>query len=347
MSRLADLWLTLRDANVVVGEQPSVAQIETPWFVRALVAFSAWLAALFGLGFILLATGELLQSFSGSITLGAVLIVAAWGLLYRPKAEFFEHLGLALSLVGQVLIAFAGFDFPAVPWDVLAIFQAFLVLVMPNFLHRVFSAFAAASCFALTLQAGGVGFLFSGIVLFCCAWVWLNEFRYPHYHNIFTAIGYGLALALIQFKGSALLLHGGNTWRNGYQDVDLYWGALLSLAALLFVLCTLLVRYQQPLLGKLTLVLVVAAVVVAFASMHANGILIGVSLVLLGFSCSNRTLLVLGMMSLLFYLSAYYYQTDATLLFKSMTLLLVGVVLLVGRKLMRAAWPVTKETSDA
>lgn len=55
---------------------------------------------------------------------------------------------------------------------------------------------------------------------------------------------------------------------------------------------------------------------------------------LLGFASSNRVLLGLGVTSLLFYISSYYYTLEATLLVKSRTLLIVGLLLLAARWLM-------------
>ena len=62
--------------------------------------------------------------------------------------------------------------------------------------------------------------------------------------------------------------------------------------------------------------------------MEVLGLTAGMVIMLLGFA-GARVLLGLDIVSLLFYLSSYYYLLDATLLVKSGTLLLVGVVLLL------------------
>jgi uncharacterized membrane protein len=51
----------------------------------------------------------------------------------------------------------------------------------------------------------------------------------------------------------------------------------------------------------------------------------------------------LGIVSLLFYLSSYYYTLEATHLAKAQTLLVVGLVLLAARWLMRRWLPVGPE----
>jgi uncharacterized membrane protein len=66
-----------------------------------------------------------------------------------------------------------------------------------------------------------------------------------------------------------------------------------------------------------------------------------------GFFCANRVLLGLGIVSLLFYISSYYYLLDTTLLDKSQSLLVVGLILLFVRWLMHTIIPVQNEAEHA
>ena len=67
-------------------------------------------------------------------------------------------------------------------------------------------------------------------------------------------------------------------------------------------------------------------------------------IVVLGFANGNRVLTGLGIAALLFYVFAYYYLLQETLLFKSGVLLATGFVLLVARWIMHV---VSKERADA
>ncbi len=52
MSRTGeDLWGSLLKAGLVEGQPPATDTIESPWYVKAILAFSGWLAAIFLLGF--------------------------------------------------------------------------------------------------------------------------------------------------------------------------------------------------------------------------------------------------------------------------------------------------------
>jgi len=70
------------------------------------------------------------------------------------------------------------------------------------------------------------------------------------------------------------------------------------------------------------------------------------TIVLLGFANGNRVLVGLGIASLLFYVSGYYYLLDATLLVKSGVLAATGAVLIAARWLvLNVVMP--KERADA
>jgi uncharacterized membrane protein len=57
-------------------------------------------------------------------------------------------------------------------------------------------------------------------------------------------------------------------------------------------------------------------------------------IVLLGYAAANRVLAGIGLAALVFYLSAYYYTLEETLLYKSAVLAATGLVLLASRWLM-------------
>ena len=78
-------------------------------------------------------------------------------------------------------------------------------------------------------------------------------------------------------------------------------------------------------------------------SLEARGITVGLMILLLGFANSNRVLMGLGIIGLLFYISTYYYLLDTTLLNKSLSLLVIGAVLLAWRWSLLRFIPITQE----
>lgn len=340
---------TLLQAGLVQGYAPESDTLDSPWYIKLLLAISGWLAALFLLGFLGAGFEFVFRNAVASLMVGSIMIGSAFSLLRIPKNEFYEHAALAISLAGQALIVWAIFDNTnkEIGWLVTSIFQLVLAIVMPNFVHRVFSSFFTAFCFSMALASSGVPYIASSVVMFAAAWLWLHEFSYPKHMRKQRAIGYGLVLALIQIKGTALFSFSTIGWHAAKADMNLWiqpWlGEVLAGAVTLYVVWHILTQLGHGLSEPITIVALIGTVILAMVSMEARGITVGMLILLLGFAGSNRVLIGLGIISLLFYISSYYYLLNATLLEKSQTLLIVGLVLLVTRWLMLRIAPAGKE----
>jgi len=356
MTRSAELlWSKLAMAGIVVGDQPEQASLESPWYVKLLMAFFGWLAAVFLIGFIGAGLAFVIDSTPASLIAGAAMIVGAFFILRSRKKEFFEHFALAISLAGQVLLlwslndnnAFGSTQF----WVIAALLQMLLALVIPDFVHRVFSAFSASVALHLAFASQTMHFLIPGILLFGCVWLWLSEYRFPAHIQRIQAIGYGLVLALIPFKGSLLFPYGNLFWYEfqGRSTISLPWwlGELVLSLALVFLVWQLSIRYRELMSQKMLVAVSLATIILVALSFEVPGISMAIAILLLGFAGSNPVLQGLGIVSLLFNASAYYYLLETTLLFKAWILLSLGLVLLVSRWLISRVFPENKEKSHA
>ncbi|MFA5171392.1 MAG: DUF4401 domain-containing protein [Sulfuriferula sp.] len=346
-----EMWEALSQASLVQGPTPETNRLESPWYVKVLLAFSGWLAALFLLGFIAVGFQFIMKNSTVSIITGGMMIGGAFALLRAPKNEFFEHLSLATSLAGQALVIFGIFDIvkgnnDGMTWALISLLQISLAILMPNFTHRVFSAFVAALAFSMALTIMGVPYIVSGIVMLLAAWLWLNEFRYPLHMNKMRAIGYGLVLALILIEGSVVFSTAPIGWRSAYPHhalwVQPWMGDVLSGAVTLYVVWQLLQRWGHVISNRLSIMALLGTLLLCAVSMEARGITVGIVVMILGFAGSNRVLQGLGILSLLFYISSYYYLLDATLLAKAQTLLAVGLILFIARWLLLRMIPASE-----
>lgn len=348
------VWTLLQENGVVLGEQPARGVSSSPWYVKVLLAFSGWLAAIFITGFIGAAFEFVFKNSGAAGIIGVIMIAGAYSQLRNPANEFLEHLGLATSIAGQALIIYAIFNFAIrneiVTWLMVAIFQAALATFMPNFVHRVFSALVAAIAFSMMLNEMEIPFVTGGVVMFGASFCWLNEFRYPQQMQKTRAIGYGLVLALIAIKGTTLFGYnsfGEGFWKNQGAWVQPWLGEIIIGAVTVYVVWSLLQRYGQPMKSRLSMITLLATIFVCALSTNVQGITIGMGIVCFGFLGSNRVLLGLGIISLLFYVSSYYYLLDTTLLEKSQSLLMVGLILLFVRWLMLRLVPAHNEVPHA
>ena len=339
------LWKTLTQAKLVSGEIPHEREPESPWYVKILLAFSGWLAASFLLGFFFSLFSHLYKNIPLSLGIGSTLIVSAFFLLKMKSNEFVEHLALALSLAGQILILigvdryFHAND-SAVIWLIVASIQLILTFIMPNTVHRIASSFTAGIGFATALfyYMGNLNLpiLYSAGLMLITAWLWLNEFNYPKHIEKIRAIAYGLVLALITLNVTKIftpymILGVRYTESTSFAWFQPWMGEVLFSTVTLYVVWTLLKR-QQPTISNQTITLaLIGTLLLSLLSLQAPGLIVGVMVILLGFSASNRILIGLGVLSLLFFISHYYYALNNTLMDKAITLFILGSALLSAR----------------
>jgi uncharacterized membrane protein len=350
-----EIWTILHRAGLAEGAAPETGNLESPWYVKVLIAFSGWLAALFLLCFLGIGFGIVFNNITLSFIVGAMMIGGAFAILRIPNNEFVEHLALAVSLAGQAIVMYAIFRVfhrnEKIAWLLVAFLQVPLAIVMPNFVHRVFSSFAAAFAFNMSLIFWRLPYIVSGVVMLLAALCWLNEFRYPSQIRKLQAIGYGLILALTHIEVTALFGHQILWWRFTRFPPALWtkpWmGEVLTGVVTLYVVWYLLRRYSQSISERIPIIALLGTVILCAVSMKVQGITVGMVIMLLGFAGANRILFGLGIVSLLFYTSSYYYMLDTNLLAKSRTLLIVGIVLLSSRWLMSYIMPVKKEANHA
>jgi uncharacterized membrane protein len=347
-------WVLLQEQGIVQGEQPENKILGSPWYVKALLAFSGWLAAIFILGFIGAAFQFVFDNPDVVGIFGLMMVAGAFGLLRVRLNEFVEHLGLATSMAGQALIIYAIFDLAnhneIVPWLLLSIFEVALVALMPNFVHSVVSALVAAITLTMALTEMHIPYIVGGIVMFGTSFCWLNEFRYPQQMKKIRAIGYGLVLALVALKGTTLF--GNRTFGRFLSHKHEFWaqpwlGELMIGVVTLYVVWSLLQRYGQPVKSRLSIMTLFATLLICTVSINVQGITVGIVIVCLGYFCANRVLLGLGIVSLLFYISSYYYLLDTTLMDKSQSLLVVGLFLLFVRWLILKVFHAHNEVHHA
>lgn len=300
-------------------------EVLSPWYIKILMGLCGWFAAIFSLGFLGVGISFLFESPIGMSVLGALLIGGSFKILLSSKSEFIEHLGLAMSFAGQVMIAFAWFlnnPLDALyPWLVLTLMCCFLAFLMPSNIHRMMSAYFATLCLSYFMYLAQVSSFFSSIVLFFVALMWLNEFTFSHQVRKLQSVAYGAVFGLIQFKTSILFTHHGQSWvQDSLPSVNQWIDERLNVLVLLYVLHHL-IKHKKILLHASQKWLGLAVVVLlCIGTFFANGIVSGIFLIILGFAIQNKILLGLGILSTIINLSAYYYFLDISLLNKSFIL---------------------------
>jgi len=339
-----ELWAKLASAGLTVGGMPE-AEGHTPWYVRVMLGIAGWLAAGFLLGFVGVGFAFVMESKTASIAVGFMVIAASYAVFrMAPRNDFSSMFGLAVSFAGQALVTsgivglFERYMTGAAPWLMIAAIEAALAVAMPNFIHRVVSAAAAALAFVYACEISGAHAVAAGVLAASVAFVWLQEMRFGRFVAVAAPIGYGLTLAMIQVEGMASFRHSMAilAQEKAFLGTSLWIGETLVAIALLASVWMLARRAGWRHGESRTVLALAAAAAIGAASFKAPGIAGGLMIVLLGFANGNRVLASLGIASLLVYVSSYYYLLDATLLAKSGVLLATGAVLLGVRWLVLA-----------
>ena len=345
------LWRLLKQEALVDGEAPGSAPVGV-----AVLGIGGWIGAMFLLGFVGAGFAFVLKSAAAALVVGALLCAAATIMFRgRPNGDFVGQFALAVSLAGQMLIIVGLMQIASSQISgialAFALLQMVLFLLIPNFLHRVLSAMSGTAALVVALSNWGFYPYTQAIVFAAFSWVWLNEFSYPGRGTQMRAIGYGLALLLIAdlVMGSAAGM-ARSLWldRAGTPSLGAalapWIGAALTGVTIIWVIWKLLIREGLTLTKEPGLAAIGGAALVALVSIKAPGIGVTVVILLIGYANGNRVLTGLGILSLLAYLSHYYYMLQITLLEKSVLLFCTGIVLIAARLALKSKWPIEERT---
>ena len=342
------LWARLREGGLVEGALPEAGDARAPWFVRVMLGIAGWIGALFLLGFVGAAFAFVMRSSGAMFVVGAGACAAAVAIFRAaPKSDFVAQFGLAVSLAGQALMVFGVAQWFERGTTGIALYvmlqQALLLVLVPNFVHRLWTAWSCALAATYVLVDAGLFALTPAAITAAFLWVALAEFRLARHGSLVRPALYGLALAAVGtavLHGnllSLILAHG----RHGLSlgEPGAWFGRLASLAVLVWAVVTLLQREGLSLSSGQGRVGLVGALILGLASIKAPGVGPAAAILIVGYANADRVLAGLGVFALLGYLSHYYYSLQATLLEKSALLAAAGIALLAARLAIRHWWP--------
>jgi len=308
----------------------------TPWFVRGLIMFSAWLSAMFFLFFLF--SMELLQPSS-------TLELIVWGVIFcsmttifrRHKLEndFVHQLTFAFNIAGQLLIALGlhnEFDTAAAALIMMSV-EIILIIVYPDQTFRFLSTIIFISALNIYFYDLDIPNAFHLIAIFLAVgsvFIWEKESSFvgTKLAVYYKPIGYGLVVALLAMLIISVLPG------SIEKTISNWWVSTLGLTVILvFIEYRLLTLYDISFKNTTSLVLFAGTFICFASAIQAPGLIAAVLVLVVGFHRNNRILTGLAFAFLTFFLGAYYYHLDITLLMKSYTLMGTGAIFLFVRYL--------------
>jgi uncharacterized membrane protein len=182
-------------------------------------------------------------------------------------------------------------------------------------------------------------------------YIWTEELKHPNRVKILQSIGYGLVLGLIHIETTQLfhqnVFFGQNSYTVQYFSSLLYLTSILEGLLVLGLVLFILKSHQAVHRHRLNYLAILGMILLTILSFKITGLMTGLLIIILGFHHSNHILRSLGFIALALNISAYYYLLSDTLLEKSLSLLLLGLGLLIGRWIIFHLLWTKKESSHA
>ena len=309
-----------------------------PWYLRVAVGFGAWLATGFLLGFALA-----IAPLDGAVTRlisGLALVAGAVWFLPRAASDFRRHAAVAASLAGQGLVMAGVFeltDSARATAIVVVLLGVVLLRLMPDNVHRFLTALAiVTAAYVAIVEERRTGTFEAVTVLLVAAtaitWRFRLRQRSDAVHALLRPVGYALIVALL----AALVI--GSSTHLGRVSFDAgRWLALgrVTTAAVTAALATLvwavLDEHDGHHSGAAAFAAYAGVAFLALTTLSTPGIMAGAWVLALAFDRRDRVLVGMGIVFLLVFGAAYYYNLDLTLLEKSGVLAASGALLLAVR----------------
>lgn len=342
-STRAQLWQDLLHAGLVEGELPAQAHdlnaVQQAWYIRLMLGFAGWVAALFLLGFVGIGWELVFKTAWLALLLGVGVCAIAWKLLNQARQhDFLQQFGIAISFAGQGLVL-AGWvkglnDQVELIAAVMILFELALVMWISNIIHRFLSCLWAVLALAFLLGKYDGLPLLSGVLalLVCIAW-WHPK----HYQQavLWRPIAYAMGVALLSaelffLSDSSLLGHYRHSPLPAEENARVMSVFMLALAAL--ATCVFILKRENLALSqRISIWSLCATALLGLASFWMHGLSAAVLMIVIAFAHGSRLLTGMSVLAMLFFWSHFYHQLRWDLLEKSFILALSAIVLLALR----------------
>lgn len=337
-----------------------------PWYIRLVLSFCGWVAALFLIGFMLFVIEEIFWHSSTDIvvTVFAVIFIVCGAFLVRSSLTFVRHFGMATALAGALVLPVAlvmlfGMDSF---WQIPILFTAIICLLFVK--HPTMRALAFLALFlcladlwlvlwdAVNQQMSGgrliyyLAKLFSVVamsVIICCAlrlWhresLWVQKPLQDDFIRPVILTGMVLVLGFLGLYDAFFQDYQWhrNLWvwelyhRAGYLNRFAHWSGLAAGVGLIFMVRLWFKEHPAP--WRRRYIIYAGAMLTVFMAWWLSWLTIGLLLLALGRYLGSLALSGLSILYLVICLLWYYFTLQISLLDKSYTLLAVGLLMLLA-----------------
>lgn len=353
---------TLREVLLRLGEQGAVppdaapramsameahwrSTAATPWYVRVLLGFGAWLAACFLCIFFFLVMG--FRNLGASLSLGLLLCAGTVGLQRVSSHAFLSQLCLAFCLAGQALVLAGLFKFSSSETTLAVSFlllELVLLVLYPDRILRFLATVGAALALLYLVSELHLPALVDLTLVFFAALLHLlvlfqSRLQRGAFRALVSPVAFALALVLL----GALLSHG--SIRLGAEFRQQLAQSSFAVLTLGLAIVTMFTAFQilretgLEVSGTAGATVFVSLLLTALLTLNTPGVIGAVGVLALAFHRRNVVMLGLAVAFLLGFGVLYYYDLSLSLLAKSGALVGSGLVLLSLRLFILRRFP--------
>jgi hypothetical protein len=315
---------------------------ESPWYIRSMIAFGAWVASLFLMVFIGGIGSLFFDRESGLIIVALVVLVIVTILRRRTVPEFAQHLLLAFALGAQVLLSFG----LAVTWRdttavilSLVLLQTLLIGVYPDRILRFLTTVAICAELVFLIFDSRIYWLLHALIaLLGVATVWLAQ-REAHWYagslaQLHAPLYHGVLWGLLGVLCTSVLYVMPDWLHQAY--LPRAWIATFVLGMVLLYTVNWMLRHCDfAVRDSIRLFIFLGTLCFILLSWRAPGLVAALLVMLLGFYSARRIIIGIAIAFFAIFLALFFYGFNVSLLHKSYTLMGTGVLVLVGWYLLR------------
>lgn len=302
--------------------------------IKLLALIGAFIGACLLLLFLFLA--DLVRSEQSLFTMGVVFWIGSLAMSYIKDAKglMYEPFLLVLGIMGQLMMAIGGESLFHSEYKTLGLYILFsgvevITLLVSKNIVMHFLAATSLPCLLVglfwTLGVYESIHFFVGFTAWAFAWIWSKESfllsNFSKQVSYFYPVGFGWALALVFILATNVYKEFSEMYfRHWWVSSVLIWALLWQQVRYVVDVLQIASRWHIPI--YLTLILLLSPTI------FTPGISLSLLIILVGFRVGNNWLTIWGTIALLFFVNAFYYNLHLTLLLKSVTMMIAGILFL-------------------
>jgi hypothetical protein len=319
------------DENAIYEEYNTQGENKSSLAIKVLSIFGGFLATLTFLGF--LAITGLYNSEFGLLVFGIGFIISAIGLNKAYDKLIIDTFSISIYLIGFALLAF-GLSEMNVDENIIAILISLIALssliIAQSFILSFISVLAISGSFIFLIISNNLYnliHLYVAINTLILAYLFLNEAKIissnKRLTQLYNPIRIGLVISLLFGLFSI-----GKRHLIPISQSHIWLSSIVMILVIMYLVYSI-IKINEIKTVKSKVMIYTLSALILISTIFSPSISGAIVIVLLSFLVNYKTGLAIGIISIIYFVSQYYYDLNFTLLTKSIILFVSGIMFLL------------------